>query len=138
MKNIIAGLMLAVLAVEIGRADSVNPASNVTADSANTAGTIVYRDSSGNFAAGTITATAVTAATSLTVSAGKVSVSTAAVGATALVLDGSYSTVQLRLKTPTAVGQIIFNTTLGNICVSTGTATAEAYKLAGTASTTCE
>lgn len=36
---------------------TVNPASNVTADSANTAGTIVLRDTSGNFSAGTITAT---------------------------------------------------------------------------------
>lgn len=36
---------------------TVNPASNVTADSSNTAGTIVLRDTSGNFSAGTITAT---------------------------------------------------------------------------------
>ena len=41
-------------------AESVNPASNVTADSANTAGTVVYRDSSGNFSAGAITATGIT------------------------------------------------------------------------------
>ena len=37
-------------------AERVNPASNAIADSDNTAGTIVLRDASGNFSAGTVTA----------------------------------------------------------------------------------
>ncbi len=45
---------------------TVNPASQVTADSANTALTIPYRDASGNFAAGTITATLTGTATTVT------------------------------------------------------------------------
>lgn len=57
MKKLIA-LVLMVLAVR-AYSESVNPASNVTADSANTPGTIVYRDSSGNFSAGAITITSI-------------------------------------------------------------------------------
>ena len=43
--------------------ETVNPASAVTADSDNTANTIVYRDSSGNFSATGITCTTLTAGT---------------------------------------------------------------------------
>ncbi len=76
----------------------------------------------------------VTGASAMT---GAVSVSTAAAGATPFVIDGAYSTVQIQAKTPTAAGQLVYNTTLANVCVSTGT-TIQAYKLAGTASTTCQ
>ncbi len=51
---------------------TVNPASMVTADSANTALTIPYRDASGDFAAGTVTVTAITATSAITVPAGSI------------------------------------------------------------------
>ncbi len=60
MKLILLAFALGLTAIVV-RADSVNPASNVTADSANTASTIVYRDTSGNFAAGAVTVTTLTA-----------------------------------------------------------------------------
>lgn len=50
----------------------------------------------------------------------------------------SFTTAQLQATTPSAVGQIVYNSTLPNLCVSTGTATLEAYKLVGTAATTCQ
>ena len=60
-RNLIGlGVLLAALLVLVQsptlRAITVNPASNVTADSSNTAETIVLRDASGNFSAGAITA----------------------------------------------------------------------------------
>ena len=72
----------------------VNPTSNVMADSASTAETIIYRDASKNFAAGTGTleALAVTAAT------GSVLVSTSATSNSGLCLAGAYE------STPPAAG----------------------------------
>jgi len=52
MKTIIFGLMFL---AATGYAVTTNPASNATADSANTPLTIIYRDSSGNFVAGQAT-----------------------------------------------------------------------------------
>ena len=54
-----------------------------------------------------------------------------------LAIDGAYTTVQVQAKTPTAAGQLIWNSTLSDLCVSTGT-TVEGYKLARSASTTCQ
>jgi hypothetical protein len=48
-----------------------------------------------------------------------------------------YTTGQIQAKTPTQAGQLIYNVTLANVCVSTG-ATVQGYKLVGTASTTCQ
>lgn len=58
-KFLLAALIIAGLAYA-GHAISTNPASNVTADSANTALTIPYRDSNGAFAMGALTATTIT------------------------------------------------------------------------------
>jgi len=120
-------LIFALLAVGNADAITVNPASAVTADSEATAFTIPYRDASGNFAAG-ISA----------VGSNDITVSSAATSAFSLVLDGAYTTPQIQAKTPSAVGQLVYNTTLNNLCISTGAATAQAYKLVGTASTTCQ
>lgn len=77
---------------------SVNPASSVTADSANTATTIVYRDTSGNFAASNV------ALTYLSIGPGK-------------------TTTQLLLIAP-AVGDVYYcsNCSPAKIVVATGTA----------------
>jgi hypothetical protein len=57
----LAALALIVAAIAIlsrfGNAVAVNPTSNVLADSANTASTIVYRDTNGDFSAGKLTIT---------------------------------------------------------------------------------
>lgn len=66
-----------------------------------------------------------------------VSVSSNATSGNKFVIDGAYSTAEIQAKTPSAAGQLIFNVTLGNVCISTGT-TIQGYKLAGTASTTCQ
>ncbi len=59
MKNF--GIVVAMfLMAGIAAAVAVNPTSNVLADSANTASSIVYRDSNGAFSAGAITATSIT------------------------------------------------------------------------------
>lgn len=93
----------------------------------------------GNVAAsGTLTVTGATALNgATTATAAQIIVSTAAGSSASLVLDGAYTTAQIQAKTPTAAGQVIWNSTLGNLCVSTG-AVVEGYKLAGTASTTCQ
>ncbi len=57
-RNFIIVLLFGLIGA-VGYAESINPASNALADSANTARTIVYRDASGNFSAGTITAAAI-------------------------------------------------------------------------------
>ena len=49
----------------------------------------------------------------------------------------SLTTTQVQAATPSAVGQVIYNSTLNNVCVSTGT-TIEGYKMVGTASTACQ
>lgn len=77
MKNLFLALF-AIGCLAIGsRSISTNPASNVTADSANTALTIPYRDSNGAFAMGALTATTLTLSGSGSFSVG---LSTQAVG----------------------------------------------------------
>ena len=103
---------------------------------------------------GTITATAITSTLTgasslnvlktgdtmtgaLTITAAGVSASSSATSGVVLQLDGAYTTAQIQAKTPTAAGQLVYNSTLANICVSTG-AVVQGYKLAGSASTTCQ
>ncbi len=81
---------------------------------------------------------ALTHTSSATFQATTVGVSSAATSAFALCLDAAYTTAQLQAKTPAKVGCLVYNTTLNNVCVSTGAATAQAYKLIGTASTSCQ
>lgn len=120
---------LGIVGILAGRvvAIQVNPASNVIADSAATAETIVYRDTSGDFSSGTIS----------TVGEYGMKVSSSATSAFSLRIDGAYTTAQIQAKTPTNAGELVYNTTLPNLCISTGT-TVQAYKLAGTAATTCQ
>lgn len=68
MKNAMSLAALIVsLAVVSAKAITVNPASNVTGDSANTPETVVYRDTAGSFAGEVITAEDVTVNDDLTV-----------------------------------------------------------------------
>jgi hypothetical protein len=122
MKRIGLTVIASILA-SVAYAITTNPASNVTADSDNTAFTIPYRDSSGNFVAGTISA--------------KISASSSTTSGFTITLEGAYTTAQIQAKTPTAAGQLVYNSTLANVCVSTG-ATIQGYKLVGTASTACQ
>lgn len=41
-------------------------------------------------------------------------------GATPFMLDGSYTSAALVAKTPARAGQLVFNSTLSEVCVSTG------------------
>jgi len=104
--GVVAASLIVAGLVETGKAVTVNPASAVTADSANTALTIPYRDASGNFAAGTITANVTSVDGGLTVP--------------------TYSSTSLRLITPTYIAEDFWIITasgkLGGRCVSTGTA----------------
>ena len=60
MKKVLVAFILGLIAATgIGYAITVNPASAVTADSANTALTIPYRDANGAFSMGALTATSV-------------------------------------------------------------------------------
>ncbi len=135
MKGIIVGLALLMLA-GYAYSESINPASNALADSANTARTIAYRDANGDFAAGTITVTAISGSGAISTTGG-VKASSSTTSNLPFVLDGMYTTAQVQAKTPTAAGQLIYNVTLGDVCVSTGT-TIQGYKVVGTASTTCQ
>lgn len=123
MKKALLGLIVLVLA-GVGYAITVNPASNVTADSAATPLTIIYRDSDGDAAVVDLTATTV-------------ATSSAATSAFSLTLGGAFTTAQIQAKTPSAAGQLVYNSTLNQVCVSTG-ATVQGYKVVGTASTTCQ
>lgn len=125
--NMLVALALFGLASIAGAVQTltVNPAASVTGASAATADTVVYRDDNADFAAHSVAIS------------GLVSVSSSATSGIVFVLDGAYTTAQIEAKTPSAAGQLVFNSTLGNVCISTGT-TVEGYKLAGTASTTCQ
>lgn len=110
-------MLLLAVAYAVVDAITVNPASNVTADSSNTAGTIVLRDLSGNFSAGTITAS-----------------SLAPTGPTA---PASKTMTQLRAIVP-AAGDVYFcnNCTgavgaTGKIVVATGTSAGNFADAAG-------
>ena len=118
MKKLLVAFVLGLLAATgIGYAITVNPASNVTADSDNTAGTIVLRDTSGNFAASAITATSI--------------VASAQVGA---VRSWSRTKAQFDVLVPTAVGEVYFcsNCSTPNLCVSTGTAASQFLRVDST------
>lgn len=65
MKNLIIAAFVICLAWVGLKALTVNPASAVMGDSANTATTLVYRDTNGDFAAGTITATKIVSSGSI-------------------------------------------------------------------------
>lgn len=97
-----------------------------------TSGTITTLVST-TFSAATVSATG-----AISTTGGGVKASSSTSSNLPLVLDGMYTTAQIQAKTPSAVGQLVYNVTLGNVCVSTGSATAQAYKLVGTASTTCQ
>ena len=57
---------------------------------------------------------------------GTISVSSAATANLPFVLDGQYTSAQLVAKTPSAAGQLVYNTTISEVCVSTG-ATVQGY-----------
>ena len=130
MKRLFVALVVVALAAT-GYAITVNPASNVTADSEATAFTIPYRDASGNFSVGTLTGGV------LAVGANDVVTSSAATSSASLSIDGAYTTAEIQAKTPVRAGMLVYNATLNNLCISTGT-TIQGYKLAGTATTTCQ
>lgn len=87
--------------------------------------------------AGTSTLAAANVSGNIASTAALLSVSSSATSAFSLTIDGAYTSAQIAAKTPSKAGQLIFNTTLPNLCVSTG-ATIQGYKLAGTASTACQ
>lgn len=102
MKKILFGFVLGVIAFAgISYAITVNPASNVTADSAATAFTIPYRDSSAAIAVGSLTN---------------------ALQATPI-SHWSRTKAQFDAITPAQKGDVYFCTdcTVPNLCVSTGT-----------------
>lgn len=116
--GLLAGLFVVSFLAFNALAIQVNPTSNVICDSASTAETCVYRDTSGNFSAGTITASLTGA---VTTTSGVVQVSSATTSAFSLSLDGAYTSAQIQAKTPARKGMLVYNTTLSVICVSTGT-----------------
>ena len=110
MKKSLIAFLLGLVFAGVGYAITVNPVSNVTADSASTAGTIVLRDLSANFAAAAVTVT-----TLLNPSQ-----------ANAL-SHWSRTKAQFDAITPAAKGDVYFCTdcAVPNLCVSTGTALAQ-------------
>lgn len=93
-KTCLVVLVVAAVAglIKIVGAVTMNPASNALADSANTALTIILRDASGNFSAGTITAALVGNVTgSLSGTSNTVVASTFSVNALNAVASGSCS-----------------------------------------------
>ena len=120
----LAALILGIAAT--GYAIRVNPGSQASGDSANTAETLAYRDTNGDFAAGTITVATLAATSALTltgnqaVTAGSVQVSSAATSAFSLTLDGAYTSAQIAAKTPARAGMLVYSSTLSEVCVSTG------------------
>lgn len=127
MKKILGVLGVLCLIGIYAHAIQVNPMSNVLADSANTAQTIAYRDTNGDFVVGIVTATTVNATSGVRISS----------AATAVVLMnfvGAYSDSELATKTA-ALGQIVFNTTLYAVCAASGT-TGGAWVLPRSTSTT--
>lgn len=133
-KTLVLAVLILGLAVA-GYAIRVNPGSSASGDSASTAETLVYRDASADFAADVVTVATLAATTSITltgnqaVTSGSVQVSSSAVGAASLTLDGAYTTAQLVAKTPARTGMLVFNTTLLEMCVSTGTAVSSYARL---------
>lgn len=118
MKNtVIAFIVGLIMATGIGYAITVNPASAVTADSANTGLTIPYRDTSGAFAMGALAATSV--------------VASAQVGP---VRTYSRTKAAFDALVPTVVGEIYFcsDCSTPNLCISTGTAISQFLRVDST------
>jgi hypothetical protein len=86
----------------VGYAITVNPASNVTADSEATALTIPYRDSNGSFSVAGLTDTG------NTVIQGQATI-------------GLKTSTQLSTLVPAASGYLVVNITKPALCISTGT-----------------
>lgn len=104
---------------------NVDAAGNLNAAAFTTAGAVT---------AGAVTASAkvgAVAAPTFAVSAASATTSSAQVG-----LGGAFTTTQIQGRTPAAVGEIIFNVTLGMPCYSTGTAVEAYSRFTGT--TTCQ
>lgn len=108
MKKILAAIASLFVIASISYAITVNPASNVTADSANTATTIVLRDANGSFAAGQFIPLSQTAT----------QISTLVPLATGAVVFNS-THPSLCVSTGTTAGAWVFQSTstaLGNVC----------------------
>ena len=112
---ILAALILTIAGV--GYAITVNPMSNVLADSASTAETIAYRDSNGDFAVKTLTVDTAVVASSVTLSS--------------VITLYTRTKTQIDTLAATALHQLIFCTdcTIPGICKSTGTAAAQWEKI---------
>lgn len=131
-KMLIAFVLGLIAATGIGYALTVNPTSNVLGDSDNTATTLVYRDTNGDFAAGTITATTVSAALSATT----ITVSSATV--TNSLKMGLRTKAQFDV-TAAAVGTtyLCSDCTIAySLCVATGTGAAQ-WKVTHSATVGC-
>ena len=108
MRKAIVGFLVGLFfATGIGYAITVNPASNVTADSAATAGTIILRDLSNAFAAGVATLTGVTLSGPLTLA--------------------SHTKAEFNSLDPAAIGEAYVCSDCTEIlpCFSTGTSVAQ-------------
>jgi len=127
MKKIISIAGMLFFAAAVAHAISVNPASNVLADSANTAQTIAYRDTNGDFVVGIVTATTVNATT-------QVRISSSATAAVTMQFLGAYSDSELATKSG-VLGGVVYNTTLYAVCGASGT-TGGAWVLQRSTSTT--
>lgn len=112
MKRTLVGFLLGLLAATgIGYAITVNPASNVTADSNATAFTIPYRDANGDFAVNDLDATTISVA------------SGTAAGVVTGRFRGAFSSVQLATLSASP-GDFAFNTTITQMVLSSATSTA--------------
>ncbi len=138
----ILAVNLLIVAAAIVRAVSINPASNALADSAATALTIIYRDANADFAAAaaTLTGLTVTGTSTLTgaisTTSGSVSISSSSTSNVPLKFVGMYTSTELSTKTGQA-GDMAMNVTLTSIVVGTGTtASAGAWVLPRSTSTT--
>jgi hypothetical protein len=118
MKKLIVLALASLALARVGYAITVNPASNVTADSDNTAGTILYRDNSGNALIGTLTAGSLVSTGTISTSAGSLSVSTGtSAGVTNMRFRGA-----LDAKPSSAnEGDIYWDIVEKTLCISTAT-----------------
>ena len=94
----------------IGHTLSYDPKSNAIADSANTAGNIVTRDASGNFAANAIT----------TLEPAGITIASNTTTAQYLQFNGAHTSVDIKTLIPGATNQVLLNVTSFSICVATG------------------
>ena len=117
MLGLAVGLIVAVAALK-AYAVQQNLDSHGIGDSANTASTFVFRDASGNFSAGAISASGAVAVTG-----DVVSVATSSTSNFPVRLRGAYTTTQLA-SLSAAPGDIVVNITVPMICVSSATSAA--------------